>query len=105
MVSFGVALGFAIYFIHAIYDHYNNVPIIVVINPTPMPIDNVPFPALTICSMNEARLTEAKIILHNGYNQSKFVFILALTLKNHIILAAQLYQLQCNFVTSTNYLF
>lgn len=56
-------MGFAAYFISNIYDKWVYTPVIVGINPTFQSISNIPFPAITICNMNQARKSEAEKIL------------------------------------------
>lgn len=61
------ALGFAGYFISAVYLKWFDGTVIVSFNPTDANIKDIPFPAITICSMNQAGKPEAEDILKNGY--------------------------------------
>lgn len=60
------ALSFAAYFISAVYVKWFEGSVIVSFNPLDASIKDIPFPAITICSMNQAGKPEAENILKNG---------------------------------------
>ncbi|XP_038216777.1 pickpocket protein 11-like [Zerene cesonia] len=55
-----ISIGFAIYFVITAYKWYDRNPIVTVIESTQGPIWEVPFPAVTICSLNFISLAAAK---------------------------------------------
>ncbi|XP_032675500.1 pickpocket protein 28-like [Odontomachus brunneus] len=61
-VSFTTALIIAVYYIVYLYQRWNGAPIIISLSPEPVALDEIPFPAVTICNMNHAKKTEAKRI-------------------------------------------
>ncbi|KAK4879623.1 hypothetical protein RN001_007769 [Aquatica leii] len=56
-----------------IYGKYNRNPVIISLNPKPTPINQLPFPAITICSMNQAKKHEADDIIENGTEVEKML--------------------------------
>lgn len=60
------AFSFAAYFISVLYFKWNDSPVIVSFNPVDANIKDIPFPAITICSMNQAGKPEAEDIVKNG---------------------------------------
>lgn len=70
-ISFIVALISASYFIFNIYDKYNNSPVIISYNPAAVSLITIPFPAITICSLNQATKKEALHILNTGTETEK----------------------------------
>lgn len=61
---------FAAYFISNIYEKWDASPVIIGFNPVSTPIMDIPFPAVTICNMNQARQSVVKTIRSGGYEQS-----------------------------------
>lgn len=66
LLSFFCAMSFAVYFIVNIYEKYDNSPVIISYNPKVVPLLSIPFPAVTICNLNQALKSEAEKILTNG---------------------------------------
>ncbi|KAF5296273.1 hypothetical protein FQR65_LT10268 [Abscondita terminalis] len=66
LLAFLTAVSCAAYFIANIYTKYDVSPVIISLNPTPTPISELPFPAITICSMNQAKKQEAFAIIESG---------------------------------------
>lgn len=58
-------MGFSAYFISNIYDKWNVTPVIVGINPKFKTIQSIPFPAITMCNMNQVRKSVAMEIIKN----------------------------------------
>ncbi|XP_050088417.1 pickpocket protein 28 [Anopheles aquasalis] len=54
-VTFIVVTACAIYFISNVYIKWQSSPIIIGLNPIATPIKDIPFPAVTICNMNQVR--------------------------------------------------
>ncbi|KAK5646219.1 hypothetical protein RI129_004683 [Pyrocoelia pectoralis] len=73
LTAFFTALTFATYFINNIYSKYDHSPIIISLNPSPTPIESLPFPAITICSMNQAVKKEAEQIMESGTDVEKIL--------------------------------
>ncbi|CAG4955311.1 unnamed protein product [Colias eurytheme] len=73
-----ISIGFAIYFVVTAYKWYDRNPIVTVIESTQGPIWDVPFPAVTICSLNFISLSAAKTWSDNltfpSNTSRKFVF-------------------------------
>lgn len=67
LISFICAICFSAYFINNIYDKFDMNPVIMSLNPTPVQLETLPFPAVTICNMNQATKYEAEQILNHGY--------------------------------------
>lgn len=65
IISFITAMGFSAYFISNIYDKWNVTPVIVGINPKFKTIQSIPFPAITMCNMNQVRKSVAMEIIKN----------------------------------------
>lgn len=66
LVSFLFAVAFATYFILDIYNKYDNNPVIISFNPTTVSLDSIPFPAVTICNLNQAVDNVARNIIAYG---------------------------------------
>ncbi|XP_035448299.2 pickpocket protein 28-like isoform X1 [Spodoptera frugiperda] len=60
LTAFGCSLVSAGFFILNIYAKWRSSPMIVSINPENMPLSNLPFPALTVCNVNQAKKTVAE---------------------------------------------
>ncbi|KAF5296272.1 hypothetical protein FQR65_LT10267 [Abscondita terminalis] len=73
LVAFITAIFCAAYFITSIYAKYNLNPVIISLNPRPTPIGALPFPAITICSMNQAKRREADSIVESGTEVEKML--------------------------------
>ncbi|CAH1368714.1 unnamed protein product [Tenebrio molitor] len=67
-VAFASALAFASYYITNIFEKWNENPVLVAFNPTDATFNEIPFPAITICNMNQVKREEAERILkqHNA---------------------------------------
>lgn len=74
MVSFIAAVAFATNFINNIYYKWINSPVILSLSPEATPINTIPFPAITICNMNNAKRSVALDIL-NRYVIQKILLI------------------------------
>lgn len=62
-IAFCSAFGFACYYITNIFEKWNTNPVLVAFNPTDATFNDIPFPAITICNMNQAKREEAEKIL------------------------------------------
>ncbi|XP_011645500.1 pickpocket protein 28-like [Pogonomyrmex barbatus] len=62
MITFTSALTVAIYYICYLYQKWNGAPIIIALSPEPVPLNEFPFPSVTICNMNKVKKSEAKRI-------------------------------------------
>ncbi|XP_031343039.1 pickpocket protein 28-like [Photinus pyralis] len=71
--AFLFAIFCSVYFISQIYSKYNLNPVIVSLNPKPTPVGALPFPAITICSMNQAKKAEAEQIMEAGSEVEKML--------------------------------
>lgn len=69
-VFFGLALlavlGFAAFLMQDAFEKWNTTPVIVGINPEPTYITNEPFPAITICNLNQALAAQAAHIVNDS---------------------------------------
>ncbi|XP_074032749.1 pickpocket protein 28 [Leptinotarsa decemlineata] len=66
LVSFCFAIGFAAYYITNIYHKWNSSPVIISFNPFDADLTSIPFPAVTICNMNQAKKSEVLKIKAEG---------------------------------------
>lgn len=66
LIAFSVAIGFAAYYITNIYDKWNSSPVIISFSPFDAQLQDIPFPAVTICNMNQAKKTEVIKIKADG---------------------------------------
>ncbi|KAF5271318.1 hypothetical protein FQA39_LY08116 [Lamprigera yunnana] len=73
LLAFITAVSSAAFFINRIYAKYDLTPIIITLNPRPTFINQLPFPAITICSMNQAKKNEAQSILESGTELEKML--------------------------------
>lgn len=55
------------YFILKVIDKWNTSPIIISINAVSTPISEIPFPAVTICNMNQARRSIVQQLIPGSY--------------------------------------
>lgn len=55
LLSFLLVIVLSIYFISNIYQKWSATPIIIGLNAVATPISDFPFPAVTVCNMNQAR--------------------------------------------------
>ncbi|XP_064212989.1 pickpocket protein 28 isoform X2 [Tribolium castaneum] len=63
LLAFVSAFVFACYYISNIFDKWNSNPVLVAFNPTDATFNQIPFPSITICSMNQIKRVEAERIL------------------------------------------
>lgn len=63
IISFGLAVITAIYFIANLIHKWQDMPVIISLSPKATQLTNIPFPAITICNMNNARKSAAQNIL------------------------------------------
>ncbi|GJQ80853.1 hypothetical protein Trydic_g14114 [Trypoxylus dichotomus] len=73
LVSFLSAISFATYFINNIYAKYNLSPVIISFSPTAVSIAEIPFPAITICSVNIVKKSEGERIIQFGTETEKLL--------------------------------
>lgn len=59
-LSFAFVFILSIYFISNVYEKWSATPVIITVDSVTTSIRNVPFPAVTICNMNQARKTIVK---------------------------------------------
>ncbi|XP_013189656.2 pickpocket protein 28 [Amyelois transitella] len=71
LVAFGFSLVCAAFFILNVYAKWRLSPMIVSINPQNMPLEELPFPALTICNVNQAKKSVAERYLKSGDHVDK----------------------------------
>lgn len=57
-----MVIGLSFYFISNVYEKWNASPIIITNNAVATPITDIPFPAVTICNMNQAQKSMVKDI-------------------------------------------
>ncbi|XP_030758076.1 LOW QUALITY PROTEIN: pickpocket protein 28-like, partial [Sitophilus oryzae] len=65
-ISFSLAIIFASYYISNIYAKWKSSPVIISFSPFDAELSSIPFPAITICNMNQAKKSEAERILKEG---------------------------------------
>ncbi|KAK9752065.1 Amiloride-sensitive sodium channel [Popillia japonica] len=73
LLAFLTAVSFAAYFINNIYAKYNLNPVIISFSPTAVSIAEIPFPAITICSVNIVKKAEGERILQYGTETEKLL--------------------------------
>lgn len=66
MLSFILVFSLSCYFITNIYQKWSASPIIIGLNPVATSISDIPFPAVTICNMNQARKSVAETFTDNS---------------------------------------
>ncbi|XP_039752611.1 pickpocket protein 28-like [Pararge aegeria] len=66
LAAFGSSLICAAFFILNVYAKWRMSPMIVSINPENMPLNQLPFPAITICNVNQAKKSVAERIKRSG---------------------------------------
>ncbi|XP_025415309.1 pickpocket protein 28 [Sipha flava] len=66
IISFGLAVITAIYFIANLVHKWQDMPVIISLSPKATQLTSIPFPAITICNMNNARKSVARNILENS---------------------------------------
>uniref|UniRef100_A0A182R635 Pickpocket n=1 Tax=Anopheles funestus TaxID=62324 RepID=A0A182R635_ANOFN len=69
-LTFLVVTACSIYFISKVYIKWQSSPIIIGLNPIATHIKNIPFPAVTICNMNQVRREAAERIEEHTLEQS-----------------------------------
>lgn len=72
LLSFGLVFLLSIYFISNVFEKWSATPTIITINPRSTAIDEVPFPAVTICNMNQARRS---VVKNFGNNSMRMAFL------------------------------
>ena len=63
MLSFLLAISVAVIFIWHLFEKYEKSPIIITRDPENALLNQLPFPAVTICNMNNVKKSEALRIL------------------------------------------
>jgi amiloride-sensitive sodium channel len=58
MAAFLLSSGVAVYYIHKIWYKWNTSPVLVSISDVPTSVENIPFPAVTICPQVTVKQTE-----------------------------------------------
>ncbi|KAG8258302.1 hypothetical protein J6590_032230 [Homalodisca vitripennis] len=66
IVAFILAVVTAAYFISNLYDKWSNSPVIMSLSPKATSLTTIPFPAITICNMNNAKKSLASSILEEA---------------------------------------
>eukprot|EP00102_Acyrthosiphon_pisum_P019219 XP_016656429.1 PREDICTED: pickpocket protein 28-like [Acyrthosiphon pisum] len=66
IISFGLAVITAIYFIANLVHKWQDMPVIISLSPKATQLTSIPFPAITICNMNNARKSVARNILETS---------------------------------------
>ncbi|XP_055644078.1 pickpocket protein 28 [Toxorhynchites rutilus septentrionalis] len=77
-ISFLLVSILSIYFISSVYQKWQSTPIIIGLNPIATHIRDIPFPAVTICNMNQARRTAAERIAPNSLEHAMLESICSL---------------------------
>ncbi|XP_055371678.1 pickpocket protein 28-like [Condylostylus longicornis] len=93
--AFITAFVIALYFIFDVYNKWDNSPVIVGISPFAIPIGKMPFPAITICNVNQVLKSKVESLLNNSFKGS---LVLELCNQENDIDAEKLGNL--NFTTS-----
>lgn len=62
LVAFSIVTVLSAYFISNLWQKWSENPIIIGLNSASTPLNNIPFPAVTICNMNQARRNIADFI-------------------------------------------
>ncbi|XP_076650925.1 pickpocket protein 28 isoform X2 [Halictus rubicundus] len=73
MIAFTLAVLVASYFIWLLYRKWVTTPIIISLSPEPVPLDEFPFPSVTVCNMNNAKKSEAARINAGKDNRKKLL--------------------------------
>ncbi|XP_050521251.1 pickpocket protein 28-like [Daktulosphaira vitifoliae] len=68
MISFCLAVITATYFIANLFHKWNDMPVIISLSPKATQLTSIPFPAITICNMNNARKSVAQDIIETTSN-------------------------------------
>lgn len=63
--AFGIVVVLSSYFISNLWNKWSENPIIIGLNSALTPLNEIPFPAVTICNMNQARRSIAEKIIDN----------------------------------------
>ncbi|XP_077288026.1 pickpocket protein 28-like [Arctopsyche grandis] len=82
LISVLIAIVTAAYFIGNIYQRWDNQPLIVSLNPEPAQLTSIPFPAITICNMNQARKTIADRIMSEKSSSDKKLLQMLCNIEN-----------------------
>lgn len=59
-IAFVLVVGLSIFFISVVWEKWHNKPLIIALSSNEYSIKELPFPAVTICSMNQARRSIVK---------------------------------------------
>uniref|UniRef100_A0A1B0GH45 Uncharacterized protein n=2 Tax=Lutzomyia longipalpis TaxID=7200 RepID=A0A1B0GH45_LUTLO len=70
IIAFIVVFLLSGYFISNVWQKWSETPIIIGLNPTAKSISTIPFPAITICNMNQADLHYAKSIANGTLDEA-----------------------------------
>ncbi|XP_059048648.1 pickpocket protein 28-like [Achroia grisella] len=82
LAAFGSSLVCAAFFILNVYAKWSMSPMIVSINPQNMPLNDLPFPAITICNVNQAKKSVAEEYLKTGNSVDKKLLVSLCTSQN-----------------------
>ncbi|XP_050440957.1 pickpocket protein 28-like isoform X2 [Adelges cooleyi] len=66
IISFCLAVITAVYFIFNLVHKWNDMPVIISLSPKATQLTSIPFPAITICNMNNARKSVAQLIMETS---------------------------------------
>jgi amiloride-sensitive sodium channel len=66
-IAFILAVGTAAYFITFLYNKWDESPVIVSLAAKATQLIAIPFPAVTVCTMNKARKSIAEEIINSKY--------------------------------------
>lgn len=72
VLSFFLVFGLSIYFISNIYQKWSASPVIIGLNAIATSISDIPFPAITICNMNQAKKS---IVQHYQSGSNEYVLL------------------------------
>lgn len=62
-LSFALVVILSAYFISNVWQKWSETPIIISLNPTSTQLKAIPFPAVTICNMNQAKKSAAETVM------------------------------------------
>ncbi|KAM3963999.1 pickpocket protein 28 [Aphomia sociella] len=82
LAAFGSSLVCAAFFIFNVYAKWSMTPMIVSINPQNMALEELPFPAITICNVNQAKKSVAEYYMNSGHSVDKKLLLSLCTSQN-----------------------